>query len=212
MKTPPESPTRENLGLVEYEDALRIMQEFTDSRSEATRDRVLFLQHKPVYTLGLNGDPQHVLDAGNIPVINIDRGGQVTFHGPGQLVVYPLLDIRRLKLNVRKLVEALENTIIDTLAIYDISAKGHCDAPGVYTQSGDKIAALGLRIRRGCCYHGIAFNVAMDLEPFSRINPCGFRDLKVTQVSDLGGPADVDRVSDDLWPHLLKRLGYNNAA
>ncbi len=207
-----EKPTCEKLGLIEYTSALQQMQEFTDSRQATTRDRILFLQHPPVYTLGLNGDPQHVLNAGNIPVLNIDRGGQVTYHGPGQLVVYPLLDVRRLKLNVRKLVEALEYAVIDTLAMYNISATGRYDAPGVYTQSGAKIAALGLRIRHGCCYHGLAFNVAMDLEPFSRINPCGFDDLDVTQVSELGGPTDVDQVADDLWPHLLNRLGYNNAA
>ena len=205
-----EIPTCEKLGLVEYTTVLQQMREFTDSRSAMTRDRILFLQHPPVYTLGLNGDPQHVLNAGNIPVLNIDRGGQVTFHGPGQLVVYPLLDVRRLKLNVRKLVEALENAVIDTLAKYNISAKGRRDAPGIYTETGAKIAALGLRIRHGCCYHGLAFNVAMDLEPFSRINPCGFDDLDVTQVSELGGPANVDQVADDLWPHLLNRLGYNS--
>lgn len=203
------APRREDLGVVDYSDCLADMQAFTDRRDENTADRILFLQHPPVYTLGLSGDPKHVLNAGNIPVVNIDRGGQVTYHGPGQLVVYPLLDLRRLRLNVRSLVEALENAVIDTLAGYGIKSGNRCDAPGVYLESGAKIAQLGLRVRRGCCYHGLAFNIAMDLEPFQRINPCGFTDLEVTQLADIGGPTDIDRVTEDLWPHLLERLGYN---
>ncbi len=150
-----------------------------------------------------------MLAPGDIPVVHIDRGGQVTYHGPGQLVVYPLLDLRRLKLGVRELVEALENSVIDTLALYGIQARGRRDAPGVYVDAR-KICSIGIRVRRGSTYHGIAFNVGMDLEPFTRINPCGYEDLEMTQISALGGPTDVARVARDLVPALLERLGYNS--
>ncbi|HEX6550491.1 MAG TPA: lipoyl(octanoyl) transferase LipB, partial [Gammaproteobacteria bacterium] len=143
------------------------------------------------------------------PVIHIDRGGQVTYHGPGQLVVYPLIDLKRLKLGVRALVEGIENSVIDTLAGFGIEAVSKRDAPGVYTPDGRKLASLGLRVRRGCTYHGLAFNVGMDLEPFTRINPCGYAGLQMTQVAELGGPADVAAVAAALKPRLLDRLGYN---
>jgi lipoyl(octanoyl) transferase len=146
-----------------------------------------------------------VLAAGNIPVVGIDRGGQVTYHGPGQLVVYPLIDLRRLNLGVRELVVSLENAIVATVAQWGIAAQGKRDAPGVYVD-GRKLASIGLRIKRGCSYHGLALNVAMDLEPFQRINPCGFAGLQVTQVSELGGPSDVRAVADVLAPQLLKRF------
>ncbi|MCZ6717458.1 MAG: lipoyl(octanoyl) transferase LipB [Gammaproteobacteria bacterium] len=195
------------LGLVEYEPTWREMQTFTDRRDEQTADEIWLLQHPPVYTLGLNGNPEHLLAPADIPVINIDRGGQVTYHGPGQLVVYPLIDLRRQSLGVRELVSALEQSIIDLATDYGIEANSRADAPGVYVD-GRKLASLGLRIRRGCSYHGLAFNIDMDLEPFSRINPCGFEGLEVTQLKDLGGPSDPEQVAVELEPYLLKRLKY----
>ena len=201
-------PRIKHLGRVDYRETWQAMLDFTASRDADTPDEIWFLEHPPVFTLGLAGKSEHVLAPGDIEVIPIDRGGQVTYHGPGQLVVYPLLDLKRLKLGVRALVCALEKAVVDVLAEYGIDAVPKADAPGVYVD-GRKIAALGLRVRRGCTYHGLAFNVAMDLEPFRRINPCGFAGLETTQVKDLGGPADVERVGQDLLPHLLERLGYN---
>ena len=195
------------LGLVEYAPTWQNMQSFTDRRDEQTTDEIWFLQHPPVYTLGLNGSPEHLLAPADIPVINIDRGGQVTYHGPGQLVVYPLINLRKQQLGVRELVSALEQSVIDLVADYGIEAKPRADAPGVYVD-GRKLASLGLRIRRGCSYHGLAFNIDMDLEPFSRINPCGFEGLEVTQLTDLGGPGDLEQVARELEPHLLKHLKY----
>jgi lipoyl(octanoyl) transferase len=197
-------------GLVEYEPTWRAMQEFTEKRDGGAPDEVWMLEHPPVYTLGLNGSLAHVLAPGDIPVVHVDRGGQVTYHGPGQLVVYPLVDLRRAKVGIRELVCMLEKAVIDTLARYDIEASTRPGAPGVYVD-GRKIASLGLRVRRGCSYHGLAFNVAMDLEPFSRINPCGYAGLEVTQVADLGGPADVAQVARDLEPLLLNRLTKETA-
>ena len=173
MTGPVQPPLFRDLGRVEYQPTWRAMQQFTAARDAATRDEIWLLEHPPVYTLGLAGKMEHVLAPGDIPVIHIDRGGQVTYHGPGQLVVYPLIDLKRLRLGVRALVEALENSVIATLAEFGIQAAGRRDAPGVYTPGGRKIAALGLRVRRGCSYHGLAFNIAMDLEPFSRINQIG---------------------------------------
>lgn len=204
-----DQPVFRDLGHVDYEPTWRDMQAFTQQRDADTRDEIWFLEHPPVFTLGLNGKPEHVLAAGDIPIVNIDRGGQVTYHGPGQLVVYPLIDLKRRKLGIRALVEALENAVIDTLADLDIEAKSRRDAPGVYTPDGAKIAALGLRVRRGCSYHGLAFNIAMDLEPFQRINPCGYAGMQVTQVVDLGGPSSLETVSTALKPHLLRHLRYN---
>ena len=195
------------LGLVEYEPTWREMQTFTDRRDEQTADEIWLLQHPPVYTLGLNGSPEHLLAPADIPVINIDRGGQVTYHGPGQLVVYPLINLRRQSLGVRELVSALEQSVIDLVTDYGIEAKSRADAPGVYVD-GRKLASLGLRIRRGCSYHGLAFNIDMDLEPFSRINPCGFENLEVTQLKDLDGPTDLDQVAAELEHYLVKNLKY----
>lgn len=200
-------PLIKHLGLVEYEPTWREMQTYTDTRDADSDDQIWFLQHPPVYTQGLNGSEEHLLAPGDIPVVNIDRGGQVTYHGPGQLVVYPLISLRRQSLSVRELVSALENAVIDVAADYGITAQARPDAPGVYVD-GCKLASLGLRIRRGCSYHGLAFNIDMDLEPFGRINPCGFQDLKVTQLSDLGGPSDPDEVANALEGHLLKHLKY----
>ena len=202
------APTIRRLGRVPYRETWQQMMDFTAARDADTPDEIWLLEHPPVFTLGLAGKHEHVLAPGDIEVVEIDRGGQVTYHGPGQLVVYPLLDLKRLKLGVRALVSALEAAVVDVLATYGIESAPRPDAPGVYVD-GRKIAALGLRVRRGCTYHGLAFNVAMDLEPFTRINPCGFVGLETTQVSELGGPADVGRVGDDLLPLLLDRLGYN---
>ena len=193
------------LGHVPYEPTWRAMQRFVDERAAGTPDEIWFLEHPPVFTLGMNGRREHVLAPGDIPVIDIDRGGQVTYHGPGQLVVYPLLDLRRLGIGVRQLVVALENAIIATVARWGIEGAGKRDAPGVYV-AGRKLASLGLRIRRGSSYHGLALNVAMDLEPFRRINPCGYQGLEVTQLADLGGPADLDVVAAALAPELGRAL------
>ena len=201
-------PIIKHLGQVEYGPTWRAMEKFTLERTSETPDEIWFLEHPPVFTLGLAGKLEHVLAPGDVPVIHIDRGGQVTYHGPGQLVVYPLIDLRRQKLGVRELVEALENCVIDTLTGYGIAAKGRRDAPGVYVDAR-KVCSIGIRVRRGCSYHGIAFNVAMDLSPFQRINPCGYAGLEMTQVSDLGGPASVRQVAADLTPALLQHLGYN---
>ncbi|MCH8220531.1 MAG: lipoyl(octanoyl) transferase LipB [Proteobacteria bacterium] len=207
MVNPPADLVIKRLGLVEYEPTWRDMQTFTDRRDAQTADEIWLLQHPPVYTLGLNGSPEHLLAPADIPVIDIDRGGQVTYHGPGQLVVYPMIDLRRQSLGVRELVSALEQSVIDLAANHGIDAQARADAPGVYV-AGRKLASLGLRIRRGCSYHGLAFNIDMDLEPFSRINPCGFEDLEVTQLKDLGGPADLELVATELEQYLLKNLKY----
>jgi lipoyl(octanoyl) transferase len=191
---------------VAYEPTWRAMQSLVDQRGPDTPDEIWFLEHPPVFTLGMNARREHLLGTGDIPVVPIDRGGQVTYHGPGQLVVYPLLDLERARLGVRPLVEGIERAIISALAQWGIEAFGRRDAPGVYV-GPRKIASVGLRIRRGCSYHGLALNVAMDLEPFRRINPCGYAGLEMTQVSDLGGPADIGTVADELAPRLLAELG-----
>jgi lipoyl(octanoyl) transferase len=195
------------LGRVDYEPTWRAMQIFTEQRVASTRDEIWLLEHPPVFTQGMNGKPEHVLAAGDIPVIKIDRGGQVTYHGPGQLVAYPLLDLKRLKLGVRELVVAIESAIIAAVARWGINAAGRRDAPGVYVD-GKKLASIGLRIKRGCSYHGLALNVAMDLSPFRRINPCGYQGLEVTQVSALGGPNDVQSVADVLGPILVRTFTH----
>ena len=193
------------LGRVDYEPTWRAMQRHTDERGPDTPDEIWLLEHPPVFTLGLAADPSHVLAPGDIPVVQIDRGGQVTYHGPGQLVAYPLVDVRRLSLSVRGLVTALERAVIDYVAQFGITAIGRRDAPGVYVE-GRKLAAIGLRIRRHASYHGLALNVDMDLEPFSRINPCGMAGLEVTQLKDLGGPRDVKTVADALGPRIAESL------
>jgi lipoyl(octanoyl) transferase len=199
------------LGRVDYEPTWRAMQRFTDERGPGTPDEIWLLEHPPVFTLGLAADPSHVLAPGDIPVIQIDRGGQVTYHGPGQLLAYPLVDVKRLGISVRGLVTALERAVIDYVAGFGITAVGRRDAPGVYVD-GRKLAALGLRIRRHASYHGLALNVDMDLAPFSRINPCGMAGLEVTQLKDLGGPADVKAVADALGPQIVKSLEASAAA
>ena len=183
------------LGLREYQTVWEAMRGFTDARNEATPDELWLVQHPPVFTLGYNGKTQHLIAPGAIPVIHTDRGGQVTYHGPGQLVAYVLCDLRRRAWGVRQLVTALEQAVIALLNEYGVNADTRSDAPGVYV-AGAKIAALGLRVRRGCSYHGLSLNVAMDLEPFSRINPCGYPDMPVTDLSSLGiatGAAELEQ-------------------
>lgn len=200
------APTVRKLGMADYVPAWRAMQAFTAQRNASTTDEIWLLQHPPVYTLGLAGKAQHLLRADTgIAVVKIDRGGQITYHGPGQLVVYLLLDMKRRNLGVRALVRKMEAAVIDLLDGYGISARYRADAPGVYVQDA-KIAALGLRIRRGCCYHGLALNIDMDLTPFQSINPCGYAGLAVTQLRDLGVSAALDSVSEKLTRHLLHAL------
>ena len=196
-----------HLGQVDYEQTWHEMQRFTDARTEASADEFWVLQHPPVYTLGKNAKPEHVLNPQSTPVINVDRGGQVTYHGPGQVVIYTLLDLNRLKIGVRELVTIIESAIVELLASYGIEANARRDAPGVYV-NGDKIAALGLRVRRGCSFHGLAFNIDMDLEPFTRINPCGYEGLNVTQLKDLIDGINIDSVVDDLVRRLKNKLNY----
>jgi len=195
------------LGLRDYAPVWREMQAFTDARTPETRDEIWVVEHPPVFTLGLNGKAAHLLAPGDIPVIEVDRGGQVTYHGPGQLVVYPLIDVRRLGIGVRELVTRLEQAVIDLLADYGIEATARADAPGVYVNDA-KIAALGLRIRRGGSYHGLSLNVNMDLEPIARVNPCGYAGMAVTQLTALGGPDDPAAVAPALLSRLAARLGY----
>ncbi|MDQ3287254.1 MAG: lipoyl(octanoyl) transferase LipB [Pseudomonadota bacterium] len=195
-----------DLGRHPYEPVWRAMQAFTDARDADTADELWLVEHEPVFTLGQAGKPEHVLMPGDIPVIHVDRGGQVTYHGPGQLVLYPLLDLRRLKLGVREYVCRIEQAIIDTLGDWNIQATRRDGAPGVYV-AGAKIAALGIRVRRGCSFHGLAFNIAMDLSPFLRINPCGYEGLQVTSMVDLGGPSGLEAVKPALLEHVAGQFG-----
>lgn len=195
-----------DLGRQPYEPVWRAMQAYTDARGAHGSDELWLVEHEPVFTLGQAGKAEHVLAPGDIPVIPVDRGGQVTYHGPGQIVAYPLVDLRRLKLGVRELVCRIEQAIIDVLADWNIEARRRAGAPGVYVGEA-KVAALGLRVRRGCSFHGLAFNIAMDLEPFRRINPCGYAGLAVTSMRDLGGPSSLEAVKPVLVAALSRQLG-----
>ena len=196
------------LGLKDYQSVWQAMQTFTDQRDDNTPDELWLVEHPPVFTQGQAGKAEHILAPGDIPVVQVDRGGQVTYHGPGQIVAYPLIDIRRMGMGVRELVTAIEQAIITVLKSYDIDAEPRADAPGVYVD-GVKIAALGLRIRRGKSFHGLSFNIDMDLEPFQRINPCGFQGLEVTNLSALA-KVTMDEVEDRLIASLGAVLGYND--
>ena len=196
------------LGQRDYLNVLDAMRAFTASRDEHTADELWSVEHPAVFTQGLNGKPEHLLDPGDIPVIQTDRGGQITYHGLGQVVIYCLIDVRRAALGVRELVTRLEQSVIQLLADYGVSSYAEAHAPGVYV-NGSKVASLGLRIKRGCTYHGLSLNVAMDLEPFTRINPCGFPGLTVTQLRDLGVHDDLVSVSTALLGKLAAQLGYN---
>jgi lipoyl(octanoyl) transferase len=196
------------LGQVDYQPIWHAMQRFTDTREADTPDEIWLLQHFPVFTQGQAGKAEHVLFPGDIPVVQVDRGGQVTYHGPGQLVAYLLLDVRRSGIGVRELVSRIERSLIDTLASYGVIANAKPDAPGVYV-NGAKIASLGLRIRNGRSFHGLALNVDMDLQPFQRINPCGYAGMAMTQLADLvAGPLDIAEVSARLREQLVKHLDY----
>jgi lipoyl(octanoyl) transferase len=195
------------LGRRAYAPVFDAMRAFTETRDADTVDELWLVEHPPVFTQGLAGKAKHLLAPGDIPVIQVDRGGQVTYHGPGQVVVYCLLDVRRLGLSVRGLVTALEQAVIDLLAAYGIIAQARPDAPGVYVD-GAKVASLGLRIRQGRSYHGLSLNVDMDLEPFTRINPCGYPGLRVTQLRDLGVLLTPDTVAEELLPVLGRQFGY----
>ena len=197
------------LGLMDYERVWHAMQSFTNQRDEETPDQLWLVEHPPVFTQGQAGKAEHILAPGNIPVIQVDRGGQVTYHGPGQMVAYPLIDIKRLGMGVRELVRGIEQAIIQVLNSYDIQAGLIAGAPGVYID-GVKIASLGLRIRKGKSFHGLAFNVDMDLEPFQRINPCGFQGLQVTQLSALANGVRMNDVEERLIARLAELLGYND--
>ncbi len=187
------------------------MRTFSKERGQATRDEIWLVEHFPVFTQGLNAKPEHLLDTGDIPVVKTDRGGQVTYHGPGQVVIYPLVDLRRLRIGVRHLVSALEQSVVDLLAEFEVNAYPRRDAPGVYVHQPErgeaKIASVGLRVRRGCSYHGIALNVAMDTEPFQRINPCGHEGMPVTQLSELGIGLETESAGEGLAIKLASQLG-----
>ena len=209
MSSPKNSPALpalvRELGRQKYAPVWRAMQGFTDTRTADTPDELWLVEHDPIFTLGQAGKPEHVLMPGDIPVLQVDRGGQVTYHGPGQIVVYPLLDLKRLKVGVRDYVCKIEQAIIDTLADWNLHAERREGAPGVYV-NGAKVAALGIRVRRGCTFHGLAFNIAMDLEPFHRINPCGYAGLQVTSMLDLGGPSSLDAVKSVLLEKLAQQF------
>ncbi len=201
-----QAPVIRHFGQVDYLATWRRMQQFNDARRAHTPDELWFLQHPPVFTLGMAGRREHLLAPGDIPVLQTDRGGQVTYHGPGQLVVYTLIDLRRAGLGVRDLVTALEQSVIEYLAAAGRTALARREAPGVYVD-GRKLASVGIRIRRGCSYHGLALNVNMDLEPFARINPCGHAGLQMTQLAALTGVTEVRMAAAALEPHLLAALG-----
>jgi lipoyl(octanoyl) transferase len=205
------APLIRHLGIAPYEPTWRAMQRFTDERDAATPDEIWLLEHPPVFTLGLNAKREHLLAPGDIPVIQIDRGGQVTYHGPGQLVVYPLIDLKRRGLGVRQLVTALENAVVAYAAGLGVSASASREAPGVYVD-GAKLASVGLRVRRGSSYHGLALNVTLDLEPFRRINVCGYPGLGVTRLADLVPGCTMDSVAHGFVPHLLQQLGFAAAS
>lgn len=198
------------LGLQEYRQTWQAMQAFTDARNPADADEIWLLEHEAVFTLGRNGDPAHILNVGAIPVVESDRGGQVTYHGPGQLIVYPLLNLNRLKIGVRSMVVALENAVIETLSQYGIRAESRRDAPGVYVE-GKKIASLGLRVRHGCTYHGLSVNVDLDLAPFAAINPCGYAGLEVTSLKAQGVKVRPLEVALPLVMALQNNLSGNPA-
>lgn len=196
-----------NLGLQPYDPVSRAMHEFTDTRTDETLDEIWLVEHHPVFTQGQAGKAEHVLAPGDIPVVQSDRGGQVTYHGPGQQVMYVLINLKRRKLGVRELVTLLEQTVVDTLAEVGIEAYPRADAPGVYVQ-GKKICSLGLRIRKGCSFHGLALNIGMDLAPFLRINPCGYAGMEMTQVHHLQPEVNMDKIRPILMDKFLALLNY----
>ncbi len=195
------------LGLSAYEPVWRAMQDFTNNRDKQTPDELWMVEHPPVFTQGQAGKPEHILNPGDIPIIQVDRGGQVTYHGPGQIVIYPLIDLKRHKIGIKALVNGIEEALIQTMKEYGVPARRKEKAPGVYVDE-KKIASLGLRVRKGCTFHGLAFNICMDLEPFSRINPCGYTGLEVIQLSELNQLVDLKKVQELLIKKLCKELNF----
>ncbi|MBI5438926.1 MAG: lipoyl(octanoyl) transferase LipB [Nitrosomonadales bacterium] len=204
------NPLIKSLGLVEYAPTWQAMKQFTVGRIPDTRDEIWLVQHPPTYTQGLAGKPEHLLHSTNIPVVKIDRGGQITYHGPGQIIAYLLLDMRRWKINVRELVRLMEQAVIDLLGEFGVVAQGRKDAPGVYVADA-KIASLGLKIKHGCCYHGLALNVDMDLTPFANINPCGYAGLRVTQCCERGINVPINELQAQLAQNLIALLQQHRA-
>ena len=202
-----DSLTIRDLGQLDYEPVWQAMQAYTDTRDSDAADEIWVVEHPPVFTQGQAGKAEHILAPGNIPVVQVDRGGQVTYHGPGQLVVYFLIDIRRRKMGVRQLVTAIENTVVAALAPYGITSSPRADAPGVYIGE-QKVCSLGLRIRRGCSFHGLALNVNMDMEPFLRINPCGYAGMEMTQTSAHGGPQTIKEAAQAVSQAFISQLSY----
>lgn len=198
-----------DLGVIDYADTWERMKEFTQTRSKDDADEIWLLEHPPLFTQGQAGKEEHLLAPGNIPVIQVDRGGQVTYHGPGQLVAYVMVDLKRLGIGVRDLVSVLENSVVGVLAMNSIDAYPKPDAPGVYVTE-QKIASLGLRVRRGCSFHGLALNVDMDLTPFNRINPCGYQGLQMVDMKRLNQDANLSNVKVQLANQLAEHLGYSN--
>ena len=194
------------LGRQDYEPVWQAMQDYTNERDDTSPDEIWLVEHNPVFTQGQAGKEEHLLFTGDIPVVQVDRGGQVTYHGPGQQVLYVLFNLRRLKIGVRELVTWLEETVINTLQDFDINAYAKPDAPGVYVDD-KKVASLGLRVRRGCSFHGLALNVDMDLEPFLRINPCGYAGMEMLQTKQINGPQTLEQASEGLIKHLVEKLG-----
>lgn len=198
-----------DLGHQAYEPVWREMQQFTDNRDKTTNDELWFVEHPPVFTQGQAGKAEHILAAGDIPVVQVDRGGQVTYHGPGQMVAYPLIDLKRHKIGIKALVHGIEEAVILTLKDYGITAKRKEKAPGVYVD-GKKIASLGLRVRKGCTFHGLAFNIRMNLEPFARINPCGFAGLEVVQLTDFDENVEIKQLQNQWLNHFCKELNFQS--
>ena len=196
-----------NLGLQSYLPVRQAMQDFSAQRKSDTNDEIWLLEHQPVFTLGKNGKAEHLLERSDIPLINIDRGGQITYHGPGQLIVYLLIDIKRRGLGVRRLVTLIEQSIINTLADYQLNAYAKKEAPGVYIDEA-KIAAVGLRIKKGCSFHGLSLNISMDMTPFKTINPCGYKDLQIVQLADFIKDVQLSQVQEKLLSYLVKSMGY----
>ena len=209
MKTNPNKLIIRDLGLQDYQPVWQAMQKLTAERDDSTDDELWCLEHPAIFTMGLNGKKEHLLNINNIPVINIDRGGQVTYHGPGQLVIYTLIDLKRLNISVKDLVTIIEKSVIQLLKQYGINAQGKENAPGVYVNE-EKIAALGLRIKHNKSYHGLSLNIDMDLTPFQQINPCGYKGLEVTQIKDLKPDLNLSDVKKNLSKQLSQLLGYNN--
>ena len=202
-------PVIRHLGRTEFENTWRAMQDFTSNRTGETPDEIWLTEHPPVYTLGLNRKDVRMPSRDDIPVVNTDRGGKITYHGPGQTIIYLLIDLKRKGINVRQLVSSMENAVVTLLAEANIYALARADAPGVYVQD-KKIASVGLRLKKECCYHGISLNVDMDLAPFSAIDPCGYRDLEVTQLRDLGIHLSQAEATEKLLKYLTKELGYSD--